>query len=127
MFGVAAEYTPGDGSPDPTVRAACHATLACRPGYRRRLALMANAWQRRVDLFLFADAEAARAALATTAWRELSAAHPDCRAAAPALLVAECPYGGAVTVMRSAPGPSRGGQSCWRDRLANIDPATVAW
>src|SRR5436305_1981827 len=62
-YGIAVDYEPGAGGrPDPLVRAACHAALVRQPGYRRRLALMADGWRRVVDLFLFADPDAARAA-----------------------------------------------------------------
>jgi hypothetical protein len=128
MYGIAVEYHPGAGAPhDPPAREACRAALVRQPGYRRRLALVADGWRRVVDLVLFADAEAARAALASDDWQRLAAAHPACRAAAPALLVSECPWGGPVVLLRSAPGPTRGGQACWRDHLANAEPGAVLW
>ena len=128
MYGIAIEYDTTLGGPaDPSARAVSQAHLAGRTGYRRRLALQADAWRRVVDLFLFADADAARAALASDAWRAVAVAHPSCRAAAPALLVTECPWGGPVVLLRSAPGPTRGGQSCWRDHLAHVAPEAVLW
>ena len=128
MYGIAVEYHPGAGAlPDPLEREACRAALVRRPGYRRRLALVADGWRRVVDLILFADAEAARAALASDDWQRLVAAHAACRSAAPALLVSECPWGGPVVLLRGAPGPTRGGQACWRDHLANAEPGAVLW
>ena len=63
MYGVAVEYDTGTSTlPDPIERAACQALLVRLPGYRRRLALQADGWRRIVDLFLFADPDAARAA-----------------------------------------------------------------
>jgi hypothetical protein len=129
MYGIAIEYTIANGStfPDSLVRAACRAALVKQPGYRRRLALMADGWRRVVDLFLFDSTEAARAALDGDDWRALAATHTACRDAASALLVSECPYGGPVVLLRSAPGPTRGGQACWRDHLVAAEPEAVLW
>jgi hypothetical protein len=129
MYGIAIEYTAANGSttPDSLVRAAGRAALVKQPGYRRRLALTADGWRRVVDLFLFDSPETARAALAGDDWRMLAATHPACRDAVPALLVSECPYGGPVVLLRSAPGPTRGGQACWRDHLTNAEPEAVLW
>ena len=127
MYGIAVEYATDDGQPDPLARLAAQATLARQPGYRRRLALVADGWRRVVDLYLFADAEAARAALAGADWRSCAAAHPVCRDAAPALLVEESPWGDRVALLRSSPGPTRGGQACWRDHLARAEPDATLW
>lgn len=121
MYGVAMEYPRDAGAfPDAPTRAACREALLCQPGYRRRLVLQADGWRRAVDLFLFADADAARAALAGGDWRALVAAFPACRQADLALLVSECPYGGQVVLLRA-------GRSCPRDRLANAEPGAVLW
>lgn len=117
MFGIAIEYTTDTGPLDPLTRADRRDALVRQPGYRRHLALVADCWRRQVDFFLYADADAARAALA-------SAGHRD---ATLALLVGECPYGGPVTLLRTAPGPTRGGQACWRDQLTNAEPPTTLW
>jgi hypothetical protein len=129
MYGIAVEYAPASDSslPDPLERAACRAVLVRQPGYRRRLALVGDGWRRVVDLFLFGDAAAAQAALAGEAWQAFVAAHPACRDAAPALLASECAYGGPVTLLRSAAGPTRGGQACWRDHLTAAEPDAVLW
>ena len=129
MYGIAIEYVPAGGStlPDPLVRAGCRAALVRQPGYRRRLALMADGWRRAVDLVLFDSPEAARAALLSDDWRLMAAAHHACRDVAPALLVSECPYGGPVVLLRTAPGPTRGGQACWRDHLTSAEPEAVLW
>jgi hypothetical protein len=70
-----------------------------------------------VDLFLFASADEARAALASNA----------CHAAALALLVSESPYGELVVLLRSATAPGDGGQSYWRDHLAVANPELILW
>ena len=128
MYGLVVEYRSATGgTPDPLARAACHAALVRQPGYRRRLALMADGWRRIVNLFLFADADAAHAALAGDDWRTLVAAHPVCGNISPALLVSECPFGGPVTLLRGRFGPTRGGQACWRDRLVATEPGAVLW
>lgn len=131
MYGIAIEYGADGGPPDPlaraTNRAVCYALLMRQPGFRRRVALMADGWHRVVDLFLFERAEAARAVLASDAWRTCVAAHPACRDAAPALLVSECPYGGRVVLLRAAVGPARGDRDCWRDHLASAEPAATLW
>src|SRR5689334_18168155 len=101
MYGIAIEYPAADrlATPGPQLRAACRAALLRQPGYRRRLALQADGWRRTVDLFLFESPEAARTALASDDWRALATAYPVCQAAAPALLVSECPYGGRVVLL----------------------------
>ena len=129
MYGIAIEYGPAadSPSPDPLLRVACRDVLVRQPGYRRRLALMADSWRRIVDLYLFADADAARAALAGDEWRVLAADHHACRAAAPALLTYESPWGDLVVLLRSKIGPNGGGQACWRDHLARADPEATLW
>ena len=129
MYGIAIEYARGDAtaSPDPLERTDCCAVFVRQPGYRRRLALVADGGYRMVDLFLFDGPDAARAALASDGWRALAAAHPACRSAAPALLVSESPWGDLVVLLRGAVGPTRGGQACWRDHLAHAAPEAVLW
>ena len=127
MYGVAVEYGACDGLPDPLERANCRALLVRQPGYRRRLTLVADGWRRLVDLILFADADAVRAALASDEWRAFVVAHPACRDAAPALLVSESAYGDLVVLLRSASGPTKGGPACWRDHLANAAPEAILW
>ena len=127
MYGLAVEYRSVGGVPDPLARAACHTAIARQPGYLRRIALMADGWRRIVDLFLFADAEAIHAVIASDDWRNLVAAHPACRNASPALLVSECPFGGPVVLLRGRFGPTHGGQACWRDRLVATEPDAVLW
>lgn len=128
MYGVAVEYRSGEsGSPDPQARSACHLAMARQPGYRRRLALMADGWRRIVDLYLFATADLVQAALTSDDWRAVAAAHPACRDASPALLVSECPYGGPVILLRGRFGATRGGQGCWRDHLVAVEPGAVLW
>ena len=127
MFGIAVEYRPEGGLADPAARAACNAALICQHGYRRRLALMADGWRRIVDLYLFSDEGMARAALLSDTWQTLVAAHPACRAAGPALLVGECPYGGPVVLLRGRFDSTRGGQACWRDQLVATEPGAVLW
>jgi hypothetical protein len=128
MFGVAVEYGMGDGGlPDPPMRAACRAALVRQPGYRRRLALVADGWRRAVDFFLYDSPESARAALTGEAWQSFVAAHPCCRDAAPAVLVSESQFGETVVLLRSKAGRTRGGQACWRDHLANAEPDVVLW
>ena len=128
MYGIAAEYDHrGGGMPNPLVRAACQALMVRKPGYRRRLALMADGWRRVIDLYLFTSPEAARAALAGDDWRVLIAAYPACRDAAPALLVHESPYGDLVVLLRSSHCLTRGGQSCWRDHLISSEPEAILW
>ncbi|CAA9555627.1 MAG: hypothetical protein AVDCRST_MAG88-1087 [uncultured Thermomicrobiales bacterium] len=124
MYGIAVEY--GTAPPEPA-RGVCRVRMARQPGYRRRLALQADGWRRLVDLFLFATHEAAQAALAGDEWRELAAAHPPCRDAAPALLVSQCPYGSAVVLLRGKAGASRGDQDCWHDHLAHAEPESTLW
>ena len=120
MYGIAVEYDLGGGTPpDPLLRDACRTSAAQQPGYRRRLVLVADGWRRAVDLFLYATPEAATAALASSDWGE--------RTAAPALLVSECPWGGPVILLRGRVAPTRGGQACWRDHLANAAPGAVLW
>ena len=127
MFGIAVEYRPAGGLADPAARMACSAALIRQPGYRRRLALMADGWRRIVDLYLFIDEGKARAALEGDAWQALVAAHPACHAAGPALLVGECPYGGPVVLLRGRFGSTRGGQACWRDQLVATEPGAMLW
>jgi hypothetical protein len=127
MYGIAVEYATVGPSPDSADRGACRALLLRQLGYRRRLALVADGWRRVVDLFLFTDAHAARAALASEDWRAFAAAHPACRDAAPALLVSQSALGDRVVLLRAAPGPTRGGQACWRDHLTNAEPEAVLW
>lgn len=129
MYGIAIEYTLTNGlaTPDPLARVTCRAALVRQAGYRRRLALMADGWRRVVDLFLFDSPEAAQAVLASNDWRAFAADVPACRNAAPALLVSECAYGGPVVLLRSSANPTRGGQACWRDHLANAEPEAVLW
>lgn len=128
MFGIVVEYAAGEAGalPDPPERATCCATLVRQPGYRRRLAIVADGWRRVADLFLFADADAARAALAGDAGREL-AARSSCRDAGPALLVSACPCGGPVVLLRGRATPTGGGQGCWRDHSVAAAPAAVLW
>lgn len=127
MYGVAVEYASTEGGiPEPLERGACRATMVGQSGYRRRLALMADGWRRIIDLFLFASPEAARAALAGETWRDFAAAHPACRAAAPALLVSEGHSGGPVVMLRQTLGRG-GGQACWRDHLTATESLDVLW
>lgn len=120
MYGIAVEYDRGAGAPpDPQLREMCRMGAARQPGYRRRLALVADGWRRAVDLFLFASPEAANAALASGDWGE--------QVAAPALLVSECPWGGPVVLLRGRIAPTQGGQACWRDLLTNAEPGAVLW
>ena len=128
MFGIVVEYAAGDAGalPDPLERAACRAALVRQPGYRRRLALVADGWRRVADLFLFADADAARAALAGDVGRDL-AGRVACRDAGPALLVSACPYGGPVVLLRGRAAPTGGGQGCWRDHFLAAEPEAVLW
>src|SRR5688500_17498037 len=95
MYGIVIEYLAGPAGslPDPVERAACQALLVRQPGYRRRLALVADGWRRIVVFYLFASPDEARGALAGEAWRSFVSAHPACRDAAPALLVSESPWG----------------------------------
>ena len=128
MFGICVEYGGRDlGAPDQSLRQDCRAVLVRQPGYRRRLALMADGWRRAVDFFLFADADAARAALACADWRALASAHPACRDADPALLASECPYGGMVVLLRAAPGSTCRDSAYRRDRLTPTEPGAVLW
>ena len=120
MYGITVEYDLGGCAPaDRSLREARRASAARQPGYRRRLVLVADGWRRAVDLFLYATPEAATGALASGDWGE--------QAAAPALLVRECPWGGPVVLLRTKAGPTRGGQACWRDHLANAEPTATLW
>jgi hypothetical protein len=128
MYGVAVEYDVRTcGLPDPLERAACRAMLVRQPGFRRRLPLQADGWRRVVDLYLFDSPERVAAVLASGDWQRLAAAHAACRAAAPALLVSESPLGDLVVLLRGGPGPTRGGQACWRDHLAHAEPEAILW
>ncbi|MFN8513099.1 MAG: hypothetical protein U0841_11025 [Chloroflexia bacterium] len=128
MFGIAVEYRAcAGGAPDPLVRLACQAMLAGRPGYRQRLALVADGWRRVVDLFLFASPEEAAASLSCAPWRAFVAAHPACRDACPALLVSAGYCGQSVILLRGKSGSAQGGQICWRDHLARAEPDAILW
>jgi hypothetical protein len=128
MFGIAVEYdTYRAGLLDPLERLACWEAMARQPGYRRRIALTADGWRRRVDLFLFSCPEHAAAVLADESWRMFVALNPSCRDAGPALLVSQGRCGEAVVLLRSKAVATRGGQACWRDHLANVDPDIVLW
>lgn len=135
MDGIAIEYiasTPGAPSA-PRLRAAWLGILAAQPGYRRllllqtRLPLVTDGRRRFVDLVLFDGPAAARAALASEAWRALAAADPACRDAALARLVHASPRGDLVVLLRSSPHPARGDQGGWHDHLAHAAPAAVLW
>ena len=128
MYGIVVEYaTQGRGFPNREGVSAYRAMMVRQPGYRRRLALMADGWQRAVDLFLFTSPDVARAALVSEDWQACAAAHPICLRAEPALLVGECPLGGSVVLLRSSADPTRGGRACRRDHLANAEPKAVLW
>ena len=128
MFGVAVEYHTADGGlPDPLMRAARRQTLVGQPGYRRRLALMADGWRRLVDFFLHGNPETARAALAGDDWRSFVAANPDCRDAAPALPMGESKFGEPVVLLHSKAGRTRGDRACWRDHLVSAGPGALLW
>jgi hypothetical protein len=128
MYGIAVEYdTCRARMPDPLERLACQETMARRPGYRRRIALTADSWRRRVDLFHFADPEHAAAVLADESWRLFVAANPSCRDAGPALLVSQGRCGECVVLLRGKAGATRGGQACWRDHLARAEPDVILW
>lgn len=128
MYGIAVEYLPrGADVPCHGGASAYRAMMVRQPGYRRRLALRGADWRRVVDLFLFTGPELARAALVSGDWHACVAAHPIRLHAEPALLVDECPLGGAVVLLYPSADPTRGGQDCRRDHLVNAEPQAVLW
>ncbi|HEX5506801.1 MAG TPA: hypothetical protein VFW96_29580 [Thermomicrobiales bacterium] len=118
MYGLIFEYAPGIA---PATLWQLRQFLARQPGYRRRLELQADGYQRLADVCLFATPETAEAA---------RAARPDGPRLAPALLVREGDgHGlGPVVVLRRAPdGAPGGGSCCWRDRFEPAAPAVELW
>ncbi len=77
-YALQVDYGPLAGLAPLATRWAYRALLQCQPGYRRRRELRARDWTRIVEIFLFADAPSAEAALASAARRAFVAAHPAC-------------------------------------------------
>lgn len=100
-------------------RWAYRALLARLPGYRRRLDLRGRCWERLVDVFIFADAAAADAALADPARRAFAADHHACRDTTVALLVEEGDnHRGVLAVLLCPAGdPATAGEGWRRERL----------
>jgi len=100
-------------------RWAYRALLARQPGYRRRLDLRGRCWERLVDVFIFADAAAADAALADPARAAFVAAHPACRDTTVALLAeAGDSHRGVLAVLLCPAGePATAGEGWRRERL----------
>lgn len=97
--------------------------LARRPGYRRRLDLRGRCWERLADVFVFADAAAADAALADPARAAFASAHPACRDTTVALLIEEGDNHRGVLAVLLCPAehPATAGENWRRERLVRND------
>lgn len=127
MYGVAAEYTI-DGHAHPCLpgRMSCRASMARQPGYRRRLALMADGWQRAVDLFLFTDSEMARAALTNECWCAAIGASPSVPRVDLVLLVSEGQWG-EIVLLRGESIAAQDTTARRHDYFTVSEPAAVLW
>ena len=127
MYALAVEYSPGlVATPPLAVRWAYRELLAKLPGYRRRLELQADGYQRLVELFLYTEPEAVEAALADPVRLRFVAAHPACADTTLALLVRE-DVTGVVLLRRAAATTPNGGQACWRDALTPASLSAELW
>src|SRR3954447_8077779 len=124
MFTLLAEY--GSGAPL-ACRWQCRDLMVALSGYRRRLELHADGYQRLIDLFLFATPEAAEDALTIAVSQGVPRAGNP--ALALALLVREGDALGSPTVVvrRGRAVSPTGAQVCWRDHLHTAAPVTELW
>ncbi len=105
-------------------RWAYRALLLGQPGYRRRRELRARDWTRIVEVFLFADAPSAEAALASAARRAFVAAHPACGDTNVALVLDEgdSRQGRPAVLLRPAPSGTPTDEAGWaHERLVRND------
>lgn len=127
MYALAVEYSPGlVATPPLAVRWAYRELLAKLPGYRRRLELQADGYQRLVELFIYTGAEAVEAALSDPVRQRFIAANPACGDTTPALLVRD-DAAGVVLLRRAVASTPTGGQGCWRDALTPASLSAELW